>query len=67
MIDLRLDLLDHFRCEDDALVAAFEIILTAEVGMLMEDHLIHVEFIKVSVKKRNYDGVKFHVPVSFHE
>jgi hypothetical protein len=45
MIDLRVDLLHHFLGEDDALVSALEIIFPAKIGVLMEDHLIHIEFI----------------------
>ena len=47
MIDLRVDLLHHFLGEDDALVSALEIIFPAKIGVLMEDHLIHIELIEV--------------------
>jgi hypothetical protein len=45
MIDLCVDLLHHFLGEDDALVSALEIIFPAKISVLMEDHLIHIEFI----------------------
>ena len=45
VIDLSVDLLLHLGGEYNVLVAALEVILTAEVGVLMENNLIHVEFI----------------------
>jgi hypothetical protein len=45
MIDLGVDLLDDLRREDDAFATAFEVVFPHQVGVLMEDDLIHVEFI----------------------
>jgi hypothetical protein len=61
MIDLVFDLGDHFLGKHDVLVAAFEIILTAKIGMLMEDDLIHIEFVKIGIEKGNDDGFKLHI------
>ena len=65
MVNLIVDLLHHFRCENDALVAAFEIILTAEIGVLVENDLIHIEFVEVSVQQGNDNRFKLHVDSSF--
>ena len=55
MVDLRVDLLLHFGGEHHAVVAALKVVLTAEIGMLVKNHLIHIEFIKVGVKQRHHD------------
>ena len=39
---------------------ALEEILTAEVCVLVKDDLIHIEFVKVSIKERDNDRFKFH-------
>jgi hypothetical protein len=51
VIYLRVYLLSHLLRENDALVPAFEVILTAKIGVLVENDLIHIEFIQVRVEK----------------
>ena len=51
MIDLGADLLYHFFGEHDVLVAALKEVLAAQVRVLVEDHLVHVEFVKVRIQK----------------
>ena len=50
MVDLLDDLLNHLIRELNALVAAFEMIFANQVGVLMENDLVHVEFIEVGIK-----------------
>ena len=50
VINLRIDFLKHFLSEDDALIAATEIILTGQVCMLVENHLIHIEFVEICIE-----------------
>ena len=51
MVDLRVDLRKHFRRKDHPGVAAFEMILADQAGMLVEDHLVHVEFVQIRVQQ----------------
>ena len=67
MVHLLPDLLGHLGRKHDALVAAFEIILAAEVGMLMEDDLVHVELIQVGIKQGNDDRFELHCKNSFQK
>ena len=60
-VDLRLDLVRHFARERDVFVAAFEIVLSAQVGVLVENDLIHVEFVQVGIEQRQDDRVKTHI------
>ena len=60
MIYLCIDLIEHFLGEYYAFVTAFEMIFSVKVGMLVEDNLVHVEFIKVGIKKALDDGFEFH-------
>ena len=50
MVDLGVDLLEHFGCELHILVTAFKVVFSAQIGMFMEDDLIHIEFIQVGVE-----------------
>ena len=56
-VNLGIDFRQHFRCEADALVAAFEMVLAVQVGVLVENHLVHIEFIQVRIQQGNYDRV----------
>ena len=60
MVDLGIDLLQHLLGEDDTLIAAFEVIFTAKIGVLMEDDLIHVELVKIRVQQGDHNGFQFH-------
>ena len=60
VVDLRIDLLIHLRGEDDALVPAAEVVFAHEVGVLVEDHLVHVELVQVGVQEGEDDGIEFH-------
>ena len=66
MIYLGVDFFRHFRCKNDVFIAALEIILTAEIGMLVKDHLIHIEFVEVCVKQRHNNRFEFHSIISLH-
>ena len=57
--------LHHFGCENHVLAAALEEILSAQVCVLVENDLIHIEFVKVGIEKRNDDRFKFHSCMSF--
>ena len=60
MVDLLVDLLHHLRRKDNAFVAAFEIILAAEIGVLVKNDLIHIEFIQIGVQQGNDNRIEFH-------
>ena len=60
VVDLGIDLLEHFLCENNALVAAAEIILAAQVGVLVEDHLIHVELVQIRIQQGQNNGLELH-------
>ena len=60
MVDLRVDLAEHFLGKYHAFIAAFEMVFPAQVGVFMEDDLIHVEFVQVGVQQRDYNGFQFH-------
>ena len=51
VVDLRVDLVLHLGGEYDVLVAALEIIFAAQVGVLVKNNLIHVEFIEVGIQQ----------------
>ena len=50
MVDLGVDLIEHLLCECNALVAALKVVFTAQIGVLMENDLIHIEFIQIGVE-----------------
>ena len=56
-VNLGIDFRQHFRGEADALVAAFEMVLAVQVGVLVENHLVHIEFIQVRIQQGNHDRV----------
>ena len=66
MVDLGIDLLEHLPGEHHALIAAAEIVLAAQVGMLVEDHLIHIELVQVGIQQRLNDGFQLHGERSLH-
>ena len=51
MIDLGVDLLQHFGGENDVFVAALEIVFSLEIRVLVEDHLIHIEFVQIGIQQ----------------
>ena len=51
MIDLGVDLLQHFGGKDDVFVAALEIVFSLEIRVLVEDHLIHIEFVQIGIQQ----------------
>ena len=63
MIDLRVDLFQHLGSESDALVSALEKVFAHKVCVFVEDDLIHIEFIKVCVKKALDDRFEFHLMI----
>ena len=60
MIDLFLYLMYHFGGKHHILIAALEEILSAEIGVLVEYDLIHIEFVQVGIKKRYNNRVELH-------
>ena len=50
MVDLGVDFIEHLLRECNALVAAFKVVFTAQIGVLMENNLIHIEFIQIGVQ-----------------
>ena len=60
MIDLRVYLIEHLLGEDNSLVPAFEEVFSDQIGVLVEDDLIHIEFVEVGVKKTLDNGFEFH-------
>ena len=65
MVDLLVDLLHHLRRKDDTLAPAFEVILAAEISVLVENDLIHVELIQIRVQQRNHDRFQLHKNLPF--
>ena len=61
MIDLVIDFFQHFRGKPDPLISAFEAVFSVQIGMLVENHLIHIEFIQVSIQQRNDNRFQFHI------
>ena len=51
MVDLLIDFLKHLLGKDDVLVSALEVIFAGEVGMLVEDDLIHIELVEVCIQQ----------------
>ena len=39
----------------DILIAALKVIFSIEIGVLVENHLIHIEFIQVSIQQRKHN------------
>ncbi len=60
MVDLSIDFLKHLRSENHAFVAAFKMILPNQIGVLMKNHLVHIELVEISIQQRYNDRVKFH-------
>ena len=60
VVDLRVDFVEHVLGEGHIRVAAAEVVLAAEIGMLVEDDLIHVEFVQVCVQQGGDDRLKLH-------
>ena len=60
MVYLGVDFFCHFFGEYDVAAAALEIILSAEVGVLVKNNLIHIEFVQIGVKQRNNYRLQFH-------
>ena len=56
MIYLLVDLSDNILRKGDALIAALEIVFAAEIGVFVENDLIHIKLIQVGVKQRGDDG-----------
>ena len=59
-IDLAVDLRQHLRGKADALIAALEVVFAVEIGMLVENDLIHIEFIQVGIQQGKDNGFEFH-------
>jgi hypothetical protein len=49
VINLSVYFLHHLGSEYDTFVPAFEKIYAVEIGVFMEDHAIHIKFVKVCV------------------
>ena len=60
VVDLGVDLVHHLLGKHHALVAALKVVLAVQVRVLMEDHLIHIEFIQVGVQQRNNNRFQLH-------
>ena len=63
MIDLCVDHFQHLGSESYALISAFEKVFAHKIGVLVEDDLVHIEFIKVCVKKALDDRFEFHLMI----
>jgi hypothetical protein len=50
VVNLCINFIDHLLSEFNTLISTFENICTIEVGVLVEHHLVHVEFVQISVK-----------------
>ena len=55
IIYLVVDFFQHFRGKMHIGVAAFKVVFSVEVGMLVKNHLIHIEFIQVGVQQRKHN------------
>ena len=65
VVDLRVDFLKHFGSEHGVLVPALKIVFAVQVRVLVENHLIHVEFIQIGVQQGNDNGFQFHTIAFF--
>jgi hypothetical protein len=60
MVNLCIDFLTHFLGKLHTAIAALEDILTVEISVLMEHHLVHIKLIEVSIKQRYDARREFH-------
>jgi hypothetical protein len=65
MVNLSIYFIYHFGCKLYIFITTFKIISTIEIGMLMENNLIHIELIKVGIEKTYNNWRKFHHNLSF--
>jgi hypothetical protein len=60
MVYLTVDLGNHFLCENNVFVAAFENIRTVKVCMLMKHYHSHIDLIKIGIEQGNDNRAKSH-------
>jgi hypothetical protein len=60
VVDLGVNLLNHFISKHNAFVTALEDVYAVKVGVLMEHNLVHIELVEVSVKEGYNAGSEFH-------
>ena len=65
MIDLGIDLRQHFRRKDNIFIAALEIVFSVQVRVLVENHLVHIELIQIGVQQGGDNGFQLHSNTSF--
>ena len=60
-INLSIDLFQHLLGKANILIAAFKMVFTVQIGVLVENDLIHIELVQVRIQQRKHNGFQFHM------